>query len=405
MTPQEIQNIKLRYGIIGNSPLLNRAIEQAAQVAKTQLSVLITGENGVGKDVFSKILHDFSPRKHNKYFSVNCGAIAEGVINSELFGHAKGAFTDAKSDHAGYFEEANGGTLFLDEIAEMPKSTQALLLRVLENGEYRRVGESTDRHTKVRVVAATNKNLPQAILEDKFRQDLYYRLNGVEIHVPPLRDRKEDIPLLFRKFVADFAEQNMVPRVRLTPDAERMLTNYYWAGNIRQLRNVAESVGLMEAGHDVDAQVLQQYLPDNELNRTPVFIGHRSSDNVTGMSNEEREALYRVIDVMRQDLNDLHKQVDMLKTGHHEEPHTTAISHNIDPSTTHIQTPVNHINREEYEVAEEYHEEENNTSLEDVEKITIKQALERNRNSRKQTARELGISERTLYRKIKEYGL
>lgn len=415
MTTQEIQDIKVRYGIIGNSPALDRDIEAAVQVARTKMSVLVTGENGSGKDVFARIIHDFSPRKHGPFFSINCGAIPEGTINSELFGHVKGSFTGANADHKGYFEICNGGTLFLDEVGELPLSTQALLLRVLENGEYLRVGEAKVQKTDVRVITATNRNLPQAILEGRFRQDLYYRMNVFEIQVPSLRDRRDDIPLLFRKFAVDFSTQNNMPRVQLTDDAKELLKNYYWAGNIRQLRNVTEHVCLMETGTTIDAHKLRQYLPDNELTRTPALSGQGHHTQQSGMSSDERDMLYTLLDAMRKDIADMHIQIATLQeqadqpSAHTSQMFTLNTQHAADADT-----PIRHAtNREDFEAAEEYNEEEERLaqeetkqeSWEEIEKRSIRDALIRNKRSRKMAAQELGISERTLYRKIKEYNL
>lgn len=401
----------MRYGIIGNSPALGRDIEVAVQVARTQLNVLITGENGTGKDIFPRIIHDYSARKHGPFFAINCGAIPEGTIDSELFGHVKGSFTDAKADRKGYFEIADGGTLFLDEVAELPLSTQARLLRVLETGDFIKVGESKVQKTNVRVVAATNVNLPKAITEGRFRQDLYYRLNAIEIAIPALRDRREDIPLLFRKFAVDFSEQNQMPAVHLTDDARQLLMNYYWAGNVRQLKNVTEHVCLMEASRELDAAGLRPYLPENELNRTPALSGHHTdagSASGSGMSHNERDMLYRILDHMRKDISDLHQQIAELRDNA-AAPAPTPISSTIQPTAepedaTPIRRTDSYLNREEYQVAEEYHEEETPT-WEDIERQSIKQALQRNRGSRKMAAAELKLSERTLYRKIKEYGL
>ncbi len=407
MNNQEIQNIKLRYSIIGNDAALARAIEVAVQVAKTRLSVLITGENGVGKEVFSRIIHDYSSRKHGPFFAINCGAIPEGTIDSELFGHVKGSFTDAKADHKGYFEICDGGTLFLDEVGELPLPTQARLLRVLETGEFLKVGESKVQKTNVRVVAATNRNLPNAIMEGRFRQDLYYRLNAIEIHIPSLRDRRDDIPLLFRKFAMDFSEQNAMPGVRLTEDANKLLKSYYWAGNIRQLKNVTEHVCLMEASREVDAEMLRPYLPDTELNRPPAISSRHSS--ASGMTEDERDMLYTLLDAMRKDIAELHRQLDELKNNE------TAISDAALPTTTVISTVSDDdnitirkaTNKDDFEAAEEYHDEDEKGvgSWDEIEKRSIKQALERNGGSRKMAANELKISERTLYRKIKEYDL
>ncbi len=404
MSQQEILNIKQRYGIVGSSPALMHDIEVAVQVAKTNLSVLITGENGVGKDIFSRIIHDYSPRKHGPSLSVNCGAFPSGTINSELFGHVKGAYTDARSDRKGYFEEANGGTLFLDEVGELPLDTQAMLLRVLETGEYLRMGESTIRKTNVRVVAATNVDLPRAIKDGRFREDLYYRLCGVEIHVPALRERKDDIPLLFRKFVADFADQNAIPRISLTEDAKALLKNYYWGGNIRQLKNLAEQLCVISEEREINADMLRPYLKDNELNRAPaIFTG---SERYPDEQMSERDMLYKVLNIMQHDIADLRKQIIILKAGHQDVVHEdnaielAHFAHQPEPEV------------EETE-AEEYHEEEaepttapaNSPTMEDIEKESIRRALMRNQGSRKRAAEDLHISERTLYRKIEKYGL
>ncbi len=404
MTQQEILNIKQRYGIVGSSPALMHDIEVAVQVAKTNLSVLITGENGVGKDIFSRIIHDYSPRKHGPSLSVNCGAFPSGTINSELFGHVKGAYTDARSDRKGYFEEANGGTLFLDEVGELPLDTQAMLLRVLETGEYLRMGESTIRKTNVRVVAATNVDLPRAIKDGRFREDLYYRLCGVEIHVPALRERKDDIPLLFRKFVADFADQNTIPRISLTEDAKALLKNYYWGGNIRQLKNLAEQLCVISEEREINADMLRPYLKDNELNRAPaIFTG---SERYPDEQMSERDMLYKVLNIMQHDIADLRKQLIILKAGHQDVVHEdnaiglAHFAHQPEPEV------------EETE-AEEYHEEEaepttapaNSPTMEDIEKESIRRALMRNQGSRKRAAEDLHISERTLYRKIEKFGL
>ncbi|MBQ3913786.1 MAG: sigma-54-dependent Fis family transcriptional regulator [Paludibacteraceae bacterium] len=404
MTQQEILNIKQRYGIVGSSPALMHDIEVAVQVAKTNLSVLITGENGVGKDIFSRIIHDYSPRKHGPSLSVNCGAFPSGTINSELFGHVKGAYTDARSDRKGYFEEANGGTLFLDEVGELPLDTQAMLLRVLETGEYLRMGESTIRKTNVRVVAATNVDLPRAIKDGRFREDLYYRLCGVEIHVPALRERKDDIPLLFRKFVADFADQNAIPRISLTEDAKALLKNYYWGGNIRQLKNLAEQLCVISEEREINADMLRPYLKDNELNRAPaIFTG---SERYPDEQMSERDMLYKVLNIMQHDIADLRKQLIILKAGHQDVVHEdnaielAHFAHQPEPEV------------EETE-AEEYHEEEaepttaptNSPTMEDIEKESIRRALMRNQGSRKRAAEDLHISERTLYRKIEKFGL
>ena len=381
MTNQEIQAIKQRFSIIGSNPALNRAIEIAVQVAKTDLSVLITGESGVGKEHFPQIIHAYSSRKHGPYFAVNCGAIPEGTIDSELFGHEKGAYTDAKTERRGYFEIANGGTLFLDEVGELPMSTQVRLLRVLETGEFIRMGSSQVQKTNVRVVAATNLDIPKAISEGRFREDLYYRLNTVEIKVPALRDRKEDIPLLFRKFSVDFAEKYKMPPVRLNEEANRLLQNYYWNGNIRQLKNVAEQVSIMETNHDITADTLRQYLPQNEMQQS-IQLARPQQTNDSFLN--EREILYKVLFDMKRDMTEMRQQLNGL----------------LSNQTASNPAP---INQEEYQTVEEIHDEP--TNIEPLEKDSIRRALEKNAGNRKAAAAVLGISERTLYRKIKEYNI
>ena len=380
MTSQEIQNIKQRFGIIGTNAALNRAIEVAVQVAKTDLSVLITGESGVGKEHFPQIIHAYSARKHGPYFAVNCGAIPEGTIDSELFGHEKGAYTDAKSERKGYFEIADGGTLFLDEVGELPLSTQVRLLRVLESGEFIKMGSSQVQKTNVRVVAATNLDIPRAIQAGRFREDLYYRLNSVEIRVPALRERKEDIPLLFRKFAVDFAERYKMPPVRLNEEATRLLQSYYWNGNIRQLKNVAEQINVMETNHDITAEVLQKYLPQNESQHA-IQLAHPQAQNDSFMN--ERELLYKVLFDMKRDMTEMRQQLNGLLAG--QQPTTAP------------------INQEEYQAVEVLKDEP--TNLIEIEKDSIRRALERNNGNRKAAAEALGFSERTLYRKIKEYEL
>lgn len=406
----DIQLIKQRYGIIGNNAALNRNIEIAIQVAKTNLSVLITGENGTGKDVFSHIIHDFSSRKHNQFFAVNCGALPEGTINSELFGHVKGSFTDAKSDRKGYFELADKGTLFLDEVAELPLATQAQLLRVLEKGEYIKVGGEKVERTNVRVIAATNVNLAKAVQDGRFRMDLLYRLNVVEIKMPALRERRDDIPLLFRKFVADFSEQNEMPPVRLSADANQLLKNYYWAGNIRQLRNIAEQICLIEPGREVNAEQLRNYLPDNELNRTPALLrnGHSETSGAQTMSSSEKEVLKQLLGAMRNEIDDLRQEINELKQTKSIDTYVTpAQSYPNDASEPQRPIRITTDRRDDYAAAEEWHEdiEDETLSLEKIEKENIAKALIKHQNSRKLAAEELGISERTLYRKIKQYGL
>lgn len=408
MIKTEIQNIKLRFGIIGNAEGLNRAIDIAMQVAPTDLSVLITGESGVGKESFPQIIHLFSRRKHGKYIAVNCGAIPEGTIDSELFGHVKGAFTDAVSERKGYFCEADGGTIFLDEVGELPLSTQARLLRVLENGEFLRVGSSKVEKTNVRIVCATNVNLPEAVSSGRFREDLYYRLNTVPIKVPALRDRGEDIFLLFKKFTMDFAAKYNIPRIELDEQAKRALLAYSWPGNIRQLKNVAEQVSILELNRKVTADVIMNYLPEQPKNNLPALFGASGGGGKTFES--EREILYSVLFDMRRDITELKKQVAALTASNSrnsDSVHIYTDAEEVVPVVQH-QQPTIHIAPQPSApvhqiVADEYVEEA--LSLDDMEKKAIRQALERNRGRRRDAAKELNISERTLYRKIKEYGI
>ncbi|MDD4191038.1 MAG: sigma 54-interacting transcriptional regulator [Mangrovibacterium sp.] len=406
----DVQEIKQRFGIIGNAPGLNRAIEVAVQVAPTDLSVLISGESGSGKEVFPQIIHQFSSRKHGRYIAVNCGAIPEGTIDSELFGHEKGAFTGALSDRKGYFEEADGGTIFLDEIGELPLSTQVRLLRVLEAGEFIKVGSSKVLKTNVRMVAATNVDLPKAIEKGKFREDLYYRLNTVPIMVLPLRDRKEDIHLLFRKFAYDFAERYRMPPVRLDDDARVVLENFHWPGNVRQLKNITEQISVIEQERVINGQNMRKYLPEASSSHLPAL--YKGVDERTFSS--EREILYQVLFDMKKDMNDLKKLVlDLMGEGKHPadfQAENAQIIHNLykkdaghyvpEPAPV---SPVQfeHVNREDILDTEEFVEE--SLSLEDKEIELIRKALEKHKGKRKYAAQELGISERTLYRKIKEY--
>ena len=421
---ESVQAIKQRFGIIGNDPALNRAIEKAIQVAPTDISILVTGESGVGKESIPKIIHQLSHRKHGKYIAVNCGAIPEGTIDSELFGHEKGAFTGATQTRSGYFEVADGGTIFLDEVGELPLTTQVRLLRVLENGEFIKVGSSKVQKTNVRIVAATNVNMFEAIKKEKFREDLYYRLSTVDIHLPPLRDRKEDIHLLFRKFASDFALKYKMPTVKLTDDAINLLLNYRWSGNIRQLRNVAEQVSVLEENRTISASTLQGYLHHSNHN-LPAVIKHTKSD--TDFSSQ-REILYKVLFDMKGDLNDLKKlTMELMKSGNVKDVQkenegliqkiygeddsrkssetrdveVLAIPQQSDALEPEIVTqPV----QDKYHFAEEVEEEET-LSLHDKELELIKKSLERHQGKRKLAAAELGISERTLYRKIKQYDL
>lgn len=407
MVKTEIQNVKLRFGIVGNAAGLNRAIDIAMQVAPTDLSVLITGESGVGKENFPQIIHQFSRRKHGQYIAVNCGAIPEGTIDSELFGHEKGAFTGAIGDRNGYFAEANGGTIFLDEVGELPLSTQARLLRVLESGEYIKVGSSKVQKTDVRIVAATNVNLMEAIAEGRFREDLFYRLNTVPVKIPPLRDRGDDIALLFRKFASDFAEKYRMPAIQLTEDARAMLQSYPWPGNVRQLKNITEQISIIETHREITSAILQNYLPVQQVdNRLPMLFGAKA--NGSGKTFEsEREILYQVLFDMRRDMTELKKLVNTLMA----ERGGSDASYNMMPSVSSsptinispVQHPVVTQVDEDIQDTEEYVEE--TLSLDEVEKEMIRKALERHRGRRKNAAKDLRISERTLYRKIKEYGL
>lgn len=422
MVKPEIQSVKLRFGIIGNTEELNRAIDVAMQVAPTDLSVLVTGESGVGKESFPQIIHQFSRRKHGPYIAVNCGAIPEGTIDSELFGHEKGAFTGAISDRNGYFAEANGGTIFLDEVGELPLSTQARLLRVLETGEYIKVGSSKVQKTDVRIVAATNVDFSEAIAEGRFREDLYYRLNTVPIKVPPLRERPNDIPLLFRKFAVDFAEKYHMPAIQLNDAARQLLVAYSWPGNIRQLKNITEQISIIETNRDITPEILRNYLPAQQSSRLPALLGVKPAGN--GKSFEsEREILYQVLFDMRRDVTELKKLVHdiMAERGgtsvvaSHEPVHyiqeaPVKLVHDAPvvmtsvPSVTPLSEPVvKPAEAQEVQDTEEYVEE--NLSLDDVEKEMIRKALERHHGKRKNAANDLKISERTLYRKIKEYGL
>jgi transcriptional regulator with PAS, ATPase and Fis domain len=406
----DLQTIKQRFEIIGNSAGLNRAIEVAVQVAPTDLSVLITGESGVGKEMFPQIIHQFSSRKHGKYIAVNCGAIPEGTIDSELFGHEKGAFTGALADRKGYFQEADGGTIFLDEIGELPLSTQVRLLRVLESGEFIRVGSSKVIKTNVRVIAATNVNIPKAIEEGHFREDLYYRLNTVPINVLPLRERTDDINLLFRKFARDFAEKYRMPPVRLTEDAQTVLNGYRWPGNIRQLKNVTEQISIIEQEREIPGDVLRHYLPNEGGANLPAIFARTESNQ--SFANE-REILYKVLFDMKNDMNDLKKlvldlmenreapisgdQAKIIRNLYHDE------GTHLPKEPAHSPIHISHVDKENIQDTEEFVEE--SLSLADKEIELIKKALDKHRGKRKYAAQELGISERTLYRKIKEYDI
>jgi transcriptional regulator with PAS, ATPase and Fis domain len=414
---ESVQSIKQRFGIIGMNPLLNRAIEKALRVAVTDISVLVTGESGVGKENIPKIIHQYSHRKHSKYIAVNCGAIPEGTIDSELFGHEKGAFTGATSTRSGYFEVADGGTIFLDEVGELPLPTQVRLLRVLETGEFLKVGSSKTQKTNVRIVAATNVNMIDALQKEKFREDLYYRLSTVEINLPPLRERKEDIPLLFRKFASDFGQKYHMPTVRLDESAHKILTKYNWNGNIRQLRNVAEQISVLEKERELNSVVLMSYLPDMGSQLPAIRRNEKTSSDFAS----EREILYKVLFDMKNDLNDLKKLT--LELMNHEvsddvqEKNQGLINKIYGQNTSddsqeafqalpvekQLQEPVENP-VQSYDYAETITEEEP-LSLLQKEIEMIKRALERSKGKRKLAAKELGISERTLYRKIKQYDL
>ena len=421
---ESIQAIKQRFGIIGNDAELNRAIEKAIQVAPTDISVLVTGESGVGKESIPKIIHQLSHRKHGKYIAVNCGAIPEGTIDSELFGHEKGSFTGATQTREGYFEVADGGTIFLDEVGELPLTTQVRLLRVLENGEFIKVGSSKVQKTNVRIVAATNVNMFEAIKKEKFREDLYYRLSTVDINIPPLRERKEDIHLLFRKFASDFALKYKMPTIKLEDDAVTILVKHRWNGNIRELRNVAEQISVLEQTRTISAVTLQSYLPSQGSNLPAIINTSKSESDFSS----EREILYKVLFDMKGDLNDLKKlTMELMKSGNvsdvqkknegliqkiyggedEDESFDDAVE-DLEvlsiPEKTIIETPTIENSQDKYHFAEEIEEEET-LSLQDKELELIKKSLERHQGKRKLAAAELGISERTLYRKIKQYDL
>lgn len=419
---ETVQSIKQRFGIIGNDKGLNRAIEKAIQVAPTDITVLVTGESGVGKEVVPKIIHQLSHRKHGKYIAVNCGAIPEGTIDSELFGHEKGAFTGATQTRSGYFEVADGGTIFLDEVGELPLTTQVRLLRVLENGEFIKVGSSKVQKTDVRIVAATNVNMFEAIEKEKFREDLYYRLSTIEIPIPSLRKRKDDIHLLFRKFSSDFALKYKMPTIRLDDNAVQLLQNYRWSGNIRQLRNVAEQISVLESSRLIDASTIKAYLP-NFGNQLPAVI---KKEKTEGDFSTEREILYKVLFDMKSDLNDLKKltmelmQNDNYKDVQEKNEHLIQKiyndqSSNNTPQKEEVLALSGNSNNEpsieivdskdKFDFIEDVEEEEETLSLHDKEIELIKKSLERHNGKRKLAAEELGISERTLYRKIKQYDL
>lgn len=419
MVKHPLQQIKQRFGIIGSSPELDRAIDVALQVAPTDLSVLITGESGTGKENFPQIVHQYSRRKHGPYFAINCGSIPEGTIDSELFGHEKGSFTGATGSRKGYFEVADGGTLFLDEVGELPLSTQARLLRVLESGEFIKVGSSKVEKSDVRVVAATNMDMVKAVEKGKFREDLYYRLNSVPIRIPPLRDRKDDIPLLFRKFTGDCAEKYMMPPITLTDDARELLKNYRWPGNVRQLKNITEQISIIEQERVINADILQKYLPYNEVGMLPVLVSQQNDSDHRSFANE-REILYQVLFDMKKDITDLKQVVKNLMEGTGANTsaydkdtaaiHSSLIRHAESdvPLPIKLDTMSQKIKLEEHDrgdIQEATEYEESALSISEVEKEMIVKALERHQGKRKLAAADLGISERTLYRKIKEYKL
>ena len=409
----DIQSIKNRFGIIGNSPALNHALNTAVQVANTDLSVLIVGESGVGKEVFSMIIHALSSRKHNPFIAVNCGAIPEGTIDSELFGHEKGSFTGAVDSRKGYFETVNGGTIFLDEIGEMPLGTQARLLRVLEAGEFIRVGSSKVQKTDVRVIAATNRDLLEYTQQGDFRQDLYYRLSTVPIRVPSLRDRKEDIPLLFRKFAGDFAERYKTQSVQLDSAAQQMLINYYWPGNVRELKNIAEQISVLSTEKQITAEVLQQFLPLRNISQSLALINKGNSSGIAAGNaadfKTERDILYKLFFDLKKDMNDMKQMI--YDVAHHQ-GYTP-----VEPSSSNTLMPVyndgEHTNVPAFNTstpilldANDHHEDvEETLLLTDREKEFITKALKKHKSRRRDAAAELGISERTLYRKIKEYNI
>lgn len=424
---ENIQAIKQRFGIIGNDPKLNRAVEKAIQVAPTDISVLVTGESGVGKESIPKIIHSLSHRKHGKYIAVNCGAIPEGTIDSELFGHEKGAFTGATATRSGYFEVADGGTIFLDEVGELPLPTQVRLLRVLENGEFLKVGSSKTQKTNVRIVAATNVRMADAIEKGKFREDLYYRLSTVEINLPPLRERREDIHLLFRKFAADFAQKYKMPTIRLDERATELLQKYRWSGNVRQLRNVAEQISVLEQNREISHDTLQHYLPEMGSNLPAIVNAKKAESDFSS----EREILYKVLFDMKRDVNDLKKlTLELMKSGNAakvKEENSSLINkiysgeteaeeelasiiedeNNGEQANVEVFSIPEHATEQrsdKYEYAEDIEEEEN-LSLQQKELELIKKSLEKYGGKRKDAAEELGISERTLYRKIKQYDL
>lgn len=407
MKSSELQTIKQRYGIVGNCDGLNHALDVALQVAPTDLSVLIVGESGVGKEIIPRVIHDCSPRKREKYFAINCGSIPEGTIDSELFGHVKGSFTGAINDSPGYFGVANKGTLFLDEVGELPLATQARLLRVLETGEYIPVGATEVRKTDVRIVAATNVNIQQAITEGRFREDLYYRLNSIPIQMPPLRKRGEDIALLFRLFAMQMAEKYRMEKVTLTEDAKQLLLRYKWPGNVRQLKNITEQISILSPQRQITADVLAQFIPQDQETTQLATVQHASSDHAF---ENEREILYKILFELRSNVNDMRREMSTLKK-QIAEVQTTPSNATPTIATTQL-APITTVQpmqpRMEDAVAEEYVEPEKepeNLNLNDWSRQALEKALDRNGGNRKKAAQELGISDRTLYRRLKQYGL
>ena len=404
MKTSELQNIKLRYNIVGNCEALNNAIDVALKVAPIDLSVLIVGESGVGKDILPRVIHDNSPRRREKYFAINCGAIPEGTIDSELFGHVKGSFTGAINDSLGYFGAANKGTLFLDEVGELPMATQARLLRVLENGEYIPVGATEVHKTDVRVVAATNVNIQKAISEGRFREDLYYRLNQVQIQMPPLRDRGEDIVLLFRLFALQMAEKYRMDKVVLTDEAKLILMRYKWPGNIRQLKSVTEQLSVLSAEREITPEILSRFIPQDQES-TQLATIHTESDR---SFENEREILYKILFELRSNVNDMRHEMSTLK----KQLEDVKGGDSTTPLATTQLSPIQHMNPVtpalEDAVAEEYIEPENepeNLNVNEWSRQALEKALERNGGNRKKAAQEMGISDRTLYRRLKQYGL
>ena len=401
MNQQDLLAIKQRFGIIGTNPNLHRAIEIAVQVARTDLSVLVTGESGVGKEHFPKIIHNYSARKHGKYFAINCGAIPEGTIDSELFGHEKGAFTDAKAEHQGYFEIADGGTLFLDEVGELPMQTQVRLLRVLETGEFIRMGSNKVQKTNVRVVAATNLDMKKAIEDGRFREDLYYRLNTVEIRVPALRDRREDIPMLFRKFAVDFCNKYQMPPLSLNEEATQLLKNAYWRGNIRQLKNIAEQISVIEMDHQINAETLKRYLPQEEQQHGLV-IRTKTQQETKDYSNEIG-VLYNMLMQTQKELRELKQQIANNTT--QLLPNDTPLYPNAQEEWVEVEGITDEPSIDTPQLPNDTQHYTTATNIKDAQLDLIQRTLKECGGNRKEAASKLGISERTLYRKIKEYGL